>query len=169
MACPRSLPAWNLSHTWFIWFAWCISRSVSWQVAPCCGANSRWFDSTQCYLRELNVIIRGPLGCLLLSIIILYWEREPIARVVNFLLISESVQSKSYSLGEACLKVGLLDWWALQNCNHTLNCVSHPGSTKQNRSLHTCAQDVQITRTANNMVNRYNISLNYKLESFTKW
>jgi hypothetical protein len=43
--------------------------------------------------------------------------------------------------------------------------VSHPGSRKQNRSLHTCAQDVQITCTANNMVNRYNISLNYKLES----
>jgi hypothetical protein len=43
--------------------------------------------------------------------------------------------------------------------------MSHPGSRKQNRSLHTCAQDVQITRTANNMVNRYNISLNYKLES----
>jgi hypothetical protein len=43
--------------------------------------------------------------------------------------------------------------------------VSHPGSRKQNRSLHTCAQDVQTTRTANNMVNRYNISLNYKLES----
>jgi tetrahydromethanopterin S-methyltransferase subunit F len=43
--------------------------------------------------------------------------------------------------------------------------LSHPGSRKQNRSLHTRAQDVQITRTANNMVNRYNISLNYKLES----
>jgi hypothetical protein len=43
--------------------------------------------------------------------------------------------------------------------------VSHPGSRKLNRSLHTCAQDVQITRTANNMVNKYNISLNYKLES----
>jgi hypothetical protein len=43
--------------------------------------------------------------------------------------------------------------------------MSHPGSRNQNRSLHTCAQDVQITRTANNMVNRYNISLNYKLES----
>jgi hypothetical protein len=43
--------------------------------------------------------------------------------------------------------------------------VSHPGSRKQNQSLHTCAQDVQITRTTNNMVNRYNISLNYKIES----
>jgi hypothetical protein len=43
--------------------------------------------------------------------------------------------------------------------------LSHPGSRKLNWSLHTCAQDVQITRTANNMVNRYNISLNYKLES----
>jgi hypothetical protein len=28
-----------------------------------------------------------------------------------------------------------------------------------------CVEDVQITRTTNNMVNRYNISLNYKLES----
>jgi hypothetical protein len=28
-----------------------------------------------------------------------------------------------------------------------------------------CVVDVQITRTANNVVNRYNISLNYKLES----
>jgi hypothetical protein len=43
--------------------------------------------------------------------------------------------------------------------------MSHPGSRKQNRSLHTCAQDVQITRMTNNMVNIYNISLNYKLES----
>jgi hypothetical protein len=43
--------------------------------------------------------------------------------------------------------------------------LSHPGSRKLNRSLYTCAQNVQITRTANNMVNRYNISLNYKLES----
>jgi hypothetical protein len=43
--------------------------------------------------------------------------------------------------------------------------VSHPVPRKRERSLHTCAQDVQITRTANNMVNRYNTSLNYKLES----
>jgi hypothetical protein len=43
--------------------------------------------------------------------------------------------------------------------------MSHPDSRKQNRSLHKCAQNVQITRTTNNMVNRYNISLNYKLES----
>jgi hypothetical protein len=43
--------------------------------------------------------------------------------------------------------------------------MSHPDSRKQNRSLHTCAQNVQITRMTNNMVNRYNISLNYKLES----
>jgi hypothetical protein len=48
------------------------------------------------------------------------------------------------------------NWWCW---------VSHPGSRKQNWSLHTCAQDVQITHTANNMVNRYNTSLNYKLES----
>jgi hypothetical protein len=43
--------------------------------------------------------------------------------------------------------------------------MSHPVPRKRERSLYTCAQDVQITRTANNMVNRYNISLNYKLES----
>jgi hypothetical protein len=43
--------------------------------------------------------------------------------------------------------------------------VSHPVPRKKERRLHTCAQDVKITRTANNMVNRYNISLNYKLES----
>jgi hypothetical protein len=43
--------------------------------------------------------------------------------------------------------------------------VSHPVPRKMERSLHMCAQDVQITRTANNMVNRYNISLNYILES----
>jgi hypothetical protein len=38
--------------------------------------------------------------------------------------------------------------------------VSYPNSRKQNRSLHTCAQNIQITCTANNTVNRYNISLN---------
>jgi hypothetical protein len=59
---------------------------------------------------------------------------------------------------------GSAGWWEVMRGE----CLSHPGSGKLNRSLHTCAQDVQITRTANNMVNRYNISLNYKLESFTK-
>jgi hypothetical protein len=34
------------------------------------------------------------------------------------------------------------------------NFLSHPVPRKKERSLHTCAQDVQITRTANNMVNR---------------
>jgi hypothetical protein len=43
--------------------------------------------------------------------------------------------------------------------------LSHPVPRKKERSLHMCAQDVHITRTTNNMVNRYNISLNYKLES----
>jgi hypothetical protein len=52
--------------------------------------------------------------------------------------------------------MGLLSWCRL---------LSHPGFGKLNRSLHTCAQDVQITRTTNNMVNKYNISLNYKLKS----
>jgi hypothetical protein len=47
-----------------------------------------------------------------------------------------------------------------------LSMMSHPGSRKLNQSLHTCAQDVQITRTANNMVNRYNISINYRIKSY---
>jgi hypothetical protein len=29
-----------------------------------------------------------------------------------------------------------------------------------------CAQDIQITCIVNNMVNRYNISINYKLKSY---
>jgi hypothetical protein len=52
-------------------------------------------------------------------------------------------------------------WYCQRVCWYLL----HPSARKQNRSIHTCAQDVQITRMANNMVNRYNISLNYKLES----
>jgi hypothetical protein len=44
--------------------------------------------------------------------------------------------------------------------------VSHPGSKKQNWSLYTCVKDVQITRIVNNMVNRYNISINYKQKSY---
>jgi hypothetical protein len=35
--------------------------------------------------------------------------------------------------------------------------VSHPGSEKWNRSIRMCAQDVQITRTMNNMIKRWNI------------
>jgi hypothetical protein len=47
----------------------------------------------------------------------------------------------------------------MRNC-HT------PVLRRQNRSFRTCAQAVQITPTANNMVNRYNISINYKLKSY---
>jgi hypothetical protein len=60
------------------------------------------------YLCQLTIIVYGPLGCLLLSVTIPYQESKPIARLVNFCLASESVQSKSYSLGEAHLKVLLL-------------------------------------------------------------
>jgi hypothetical protein len=35
MASPRSLPPWSLSCTSFIVFAFCISRLVGYQVAPC--------------------------------------------------------------------------------------------------------------------------------------
>jgi hypothetical protein len=37
--------------------------------------------------------------------------------------------------------------------------VSHPGFEKRNRSIRTCAQHVQLTRTADNMINRRNISI----------
>jgi hypothetical protein len=53
-------------------------------------------------------------------------ERELIARLVNFLLTSKFVHSKLYSMGEAYLKVGLPSWWALLNCNFTLNCTNLP-------------------------------------------
>jgi hypothetical protein len=59
------------------------------------------------YLCKLTVIVHGPLGHLLLSVTIPCRESKLIARLVNFLLTSESVQLKSYSLGEAYLKVRL--------------------------------------------------------------
>jgi hypothetical protein len=51
-------------------------------------------------------------------------ERRSIARLMNFLLTSKFVQSMSYSLGEAYLKVSLPGWWVLLNCNLDLNCAS---------------------------------------------
>jgi hypothetical protein len=59
------------------------------------------------YLCKITVIICGPLGRLLLSVTIPCQERKLIARLVNFLLTFESMQSMSHSLGETCLKVGL--------------------------------------------------------------
>jgi hypothetical protein len=44
--------------------------------------------------------------------------------------------------------------------------MSHPDSEKWNWRLYLCVQDVQITCIANNMVNKYNISINYKLRSY---
>jgi hypothetical protein len=35
----------------------------------------------------------------------------------------------------------------------------HPSSEKRNQSIRMCARDVQITRTANNMINRWNVSI----------
>jgi hypothetical protein len=61
----------------------------------------------KCYPYKLTVIIHGPLERLFLSVTIPCRERKLIARLVNFLLTSESVQLKSYSLGEAYLKVDL--------------------------------------------------------------
>jgi hypothetical protein len=59
------------------------------------------------YLGKPPLSIHGPLGHLLLRVTNPCRERKLIARLVNFLLISESVQSKSYSFGEAYLKAGL--------------------------------------------------------------
>jgi hypothetical protein len=53
------------------------------------------------YLCNLTVIVHGPLGCLLLSVTTHCRERKLIARLVNFLLTSESLQLKPYSLVEA--------------------------------------------------------------------
>jgi hypothetical protein len=53
------------------------------------------------YLCKLIVIVHGPLGRLLLSVTTPGRERKLIARLVNFLLTSESMQLKLYSLGEA--------------------------------------------------------------------
>jgi hypothetical protein len=53
------------------------------------------------YLSTLTVIVHGPLGCLLLSVTTPCRERKLITRLVNFLLTSESMQLKPYSLGEA--------------------------------------------------------------------
>jgi hypothetical protein len=53
------------------------------------------------YLCKLIVVVHGPLGRLLLRVTTPCRERKLIDRLVNFLLTSESVQLKSYSLGEA--------------------------------------------------------------------
>jgi hypothetical protein len=89
-----------------------------------CGANSCCFGHAQLLSGKLIVTIHGPLGCLLLSVTTPCQERKLIARLVNFLLTTESVQSKSYSLGETYFKVGLSGWWALLNCNLALNYAS---------------------------------------------
>jgi hypothetical protein len=72
-----------------------------------CGANSRLFDRAQLLSCKLTVIAHTPLGRLLLSVTTPCRERKPISMLVSFLLTSESMQSMSYSLGEAYLKVGL--------------------------------------------------------------
>jgi hypothetical protein len=59
------------------------------------------------YLCKPTVIAHGHLGYLLLSITFPCRERKLIARLVNYLLTYEFMQLKPYSLGEACLKVGL--------------------------------------------------------------
>jgi hypothetical protein len=65
----------------------------------------------------------GPVGRLLRSFTIPFQECKPVTRLVAFLLTSEFMQLKPYSLDEAYLKVGLSGWWALLNCNLALNCA----------------------------------------------
>jgi hypothetical protein len=72
-----------------------------------CGANSCCFGRAQMLSCKLTVIVSGPLGGYLLSVTFPCQEIKPIARLVNFLLTSDSVQLQSYSLGEAYLKVSL--------------------------------------------------------------
>jgi hypothetical protein len=56
---------------------------------------------------RITVIVHGPLGCPLQCVTFPCRVRKLIARLVNFLLASEAVQLKPYSLGEAYLKVSL--------------------------------------------------------------
>jgi hypothetical protein len=72
-----------------------------------CGANSCGFSLAPMLSCKLTVIVSGPLGHHLLSVTFPCQGRKPITRLVNFLLTSGSMQLKSYSLGEAGLKVSL--------------------------------------------------------------
>jgi hypothetical protein len=60
-----------------------------------------------CYHCELTMIVSRPLRRHLLSVSFSCQERKPIARLVNFLLTSESAQLKPHSFGEAYFKVSL--------------------------------------------------------------
>jgi hypothetical protein len=69
-----------------------------------CGANTHCFGHAQKLSLEANhdyLSMSSP------GITFPCRERKPITRVVNFLLTSDSMQLKSYSLGEACLNVSL--------------------------------------------------------------
>jgi hypothetical protein len=72
-----------------------------------CGANSCCFSRTQMLPCKQTVIVSRPLGRPPLSVTDHCRERKPIAKLVNFLMTSKSVQLMSYSLGEAYLKVSL--------------------------------------------------------------
>jgi hypothetical protein len=59
--------------------------------------------------------------------------------------------------------------WALLAVSGQCNgLLSHPGSRKQNRSLHTCAQDVQITRTAQQYGQQIQYLIKLQTRIFTK-
>jgi hypothetical protein len=125
MASPRLIPRWTLSHPSFNGFASCIFIDVPLTIKKHLIVALTSLTRL-CYLlsRKATLEYLWTLGCLLLSVTTPCRERKPIARLVNFLLTFESVQLKSYSLGEACLKVSLPDWWALLNYSLALNCVS---------------------------------------------
>jgi hypothetical protein len=89
----------------------CASHSLlAIQEHLVCGANSCCFGHAQMLPYKLTMIVHGPLGRPPLSVIDPCWERKPVARLVNFLLTSESVQSMPYSSGEGYLKVSLSGW-----------------------------------------------------------
>jgi hypothetical protein len=60
---------WTLFRTSSIGFTLCVSCPVRYLGAPCCGANSPCFSHAQMLSCKLTVIVRGPLGYPLLSVI----------------------------------------------------------------------------------------------------
>jgi hypothetical protein len=78
------------------------------------------------------------------------------------LTLSFAVAAPASAVARTCTRHDCLTVATLRVDTPTIT----PRFQEQNRNLHTCAQDVQITRTTNNTVNRYNISINYRVKSF---
>jgi hypothetical protein len=76
------------------------------------------------------------------------------------LTVTPSLASKLEPLPLLGTLTGTLHW------SGTL--VSHPGSRKQNRNLHMCAQDVQITRTTQQYGQQIQYLIKLQTRIFTK-